>query len=295
MVCLDLLQLPSPFKNRGGQIEIVVGIDEGITTKQALEILMELFNKFICVPQSFRKFPQLKVYMFEAIHKSIVFMGSSNLTTGGLLTNYEANLELELDLSDPADPMVHHQYLAVFSSFTNLTTGNTKIVSNNLIKELMRINKIENEFKRITGRSHGKRIRAGELFTFPRIPIPPAPLINPELMRTFPITSRINTPDIAPEVAITFHPWQTFIMTLGIRDTRQKKGFLCDVYIPLSARDANQEFWGWPIQSSPGVTPTIGNYMERRINMLIRPISGTNMISEDVRLYYYDIKHEFRY
>jgi hypothetical protein len=66
------------------------------------------------------------------------------------------------------------------------------------------------------------------------------------------------------------------------------------VYIPLAARDANRDFWGWPEKFKSGSAATVGDYLERRVDMLVRPVAGQAQVAEGVRLYYYDIKHEFR-
>jgi hypothetical protein len=96
------------------------------------------------------------------------------------------------------------------------------------------------------------------------------------------------------EAVTGLQPWETFVMVLGERDTRQRAGYSRDVYIPLAARDFNQEFWGWPEKFEPGSTATVGRYQERRIDMLVRPVAGQAQVVEGVRLYYYDVKHEFR-
>lgn len=83
-------------------------------------------------------------------------------------------------------------------------------------------------------------------------------------------------------------------MILGTRDTRQMAGYSRDVYIPLAARDRNPQFWGWPSEFRPGSDATVGKYQERWLDMLIRPVTGRVQVVEDVRLYYYDIKREFR-
>ena len=76
------------FRTSGGHIKAVVGIDQGNTTAQGLKLLLplcdELYVYHSASPvQTFHP----KVYVFESGEKAIVFIGSSNLTTGGLFTN----------------------------------------------------------------------------------------------------------------------------------------------------------------------------------------------------------------
>ncbi len=46
-----------------------------------------------------------KIYIFEKMgEKAKICIGSSNLTAGGLFTNYEADIELNLDLQAVPNP-----------------------------------------------------------------------------------------------------------------------------------------------------------------------------------------------
>ena len=97
--------LDTALKQNNAKIEIIVGLDFKTTDADALSILSELkkshnnFN-FLCYGDKQKNYTELvfhpKIYMFETQSKSGVqrytsVVGSSNLTRGGLTTNFEVN------------------------------------------------------------------------------------------------------------------------------------------------------------------------------------------------------------
>jgi len=212
------------FRERSGQVEMIVGIDEGITSRQGLEMVLRYASRAYIFNNPATSFHP-KLYLFDKpAVRAAAFIGSSNLTAGGLFTNYEINAGLELDLSVLADREVYQQLQAIFLKLTNPATG----------------------------------------------------------------------AEVTRQIISAFQPWEVFIMVLGRRDTQQQAGFSRDVYIPLAARDLNPDFWGWPDKFQLGRSKTVGRYRERRVNILARPVNNPAQWAADVRLYYYDIKHEFR-
>jgi hypothetical protein len=85
------------LRERGGTAEAIIGIDEGGASIEGLELAVELFEPVYVFhdpgPRTFH--PKLYVAASESGATAIV--GSGNLTKGGLFTNYEAALALELD------------------------------------------------------------------------------------------------------------------------------------------------------------------------------------------------------
>jgi len=290
---LQLAPALHAFMERGGRVEMVIGIDEGITTKQALELAMR-YSSIVHVFNNPAATFHPKLYLFEIAHKkAIALIGSSNLTSGGMYTNYEATIGEEFDLTKDMDRKSYEGILAIFLNATDSSTGGARLLDDALIDELVHNHSIMDETRR--SRLVGSRPRkvSGSVALFPRLPVPPAPRIHPDLAKLIPKIPIIR--GRADREGITaLHPWQTFVMTLGERDTRQGRGFSHDIYIPIAARDYSADLWGWPHQFTRGTSYTRGKYEQRRIDMLIRPVAGQAQIVEGVRLYYYDIKHEFR-
>lgn len=282
------------FVDRGGLVEIVAGVDEGITTRQALELIIKYSTTAYVFNNPAATFHP-KVYLFEIpLKRAIVFVGSSNLTVGGLYTNYEASVGVEFDLAAKVDREVYESIHAVFRNASDVATGNARRLDANVLEELIRAHKVADETRSTGSRLISARASAAVLPLFPRTPVPPAPRIDPTVASLIPKVRRASDRKATPSAVIAFQPWQMFVMTLGERDTRQRAGYSRDVYIPLAARDLNQEFWGWPGKFKAESAETVGSYPARRINMLVRPVAGQAQVIENVRLYYYDIKHEFR-
>ena len=95
------------FRQGGGEVRAVVGVNrfQKNTSLEGLQNLMPLCNEIWAYNnESANRTFHPKVYIFERVSRTgVVFVGSSNLTAGGLYTNYEANFCFEYDLKNPSD------------------------------------------------------------------------------------------------------------------------------------------------------------------------------------------------
>jgi HKD family nuclease len=89
------------FSTRGESI-LLVGISQGGATRQGLELAIELFKTVYVVHDAGVTFHP-KVYLAQGSEAARLFVGSMNLTAGGLQANYEAALDVDLDLRDGED------------------------------------------------------------------------------------------------------------------------------------------------------------------------------------------------
>ena len=90
------------FRNRGGTLRIILGIDEGVATKAGLMMAIELADEaFVFHDPGVRTFHP-KVYLGTGADRARLLVGSSNVTAGGLFSNYEASLEASFDLPQEA-------------------------------------------------------------------------------------------------------------------------------------------------------------------------------------------------
>lgn len=86
------------FQGRGGRLRAIVGIDEGGATRPGLSLALELADEvYVFHDRQARTFHP-KVYLAEGPAQAILLVGSSNMTAGGLFSNYEASLEAEFEL-----------------------------------------------------------------------------------------------------------------------------------------------------------------------------------------------------
>ena len=101
------LQYASPPLRRiasaGADTTLVIGIDQGGATRQGLELSRSLFNRvYVYHDETGRTFHP-KVYLARSAAAALVFVGSNNLTEGGVHWNYETALLIELDLAATPD------------------------------------------------------------------------------------------------------------------------------------------------------------------------------------------------
>ena len=91
------------FRERGGFLRIIVGIDEGGATRPGLMAELTFFDEaYVFHDPSSRTFHP-KIYLADGPRKAILLVGSSNATPGGLFANYEASLEATFELPRDED------------------------------------------------------------------------------------------------------------------------------------------------------------------------------------------------
>jgi hypothetical protein len=104
----------SAFVERGGGAEAIVGIDEGGATKEGLEACLDLFTRtWVLKDRGGRTFHP-KLYAVENDALARVIVGSGNLTRGGMFTNYEASLCLDLHRDSAEEWAVRDSVRAYF-------------------------------------------------------------------------------------------------------------------------------------------------------------------------------------
>lgn len=88
--------------NTGAMVRLIIGIDLDGTSKEVLEELVQWdeCEIFIYHNPVTRTTFHPKIYLFECATNSILFIGSNNLTDGGLYTNYEAATKHVFNLPD---------------------------------------------------------------------------------------------------------------------------------------------------------------------------------------------------
>jgi len=94
------------WRGGGKTIHAVFGIDDNITSAEAIGFGLTHFTeiRIAHVPGTFSPIFHPKIYAFAGPRRALAFIGSNNLTTGGLETNFETCIELDMAL--PADQAV---------------------------------------------------------------------------------------------------------------------------------------------------------------------------------------------
>lgn len=123
------------FRDQGGTAEAIVGIDEGGTTTEALQLSAQLFDPFYIYFDTGNRTFHPKLYVLEGETQAQVIIGSGNMTKGGLFTNYEAAISIDLNMGEAEDAAILKQVRDYFEQL--LATGDAcRLYSDELLEEL---------------------------------------------------------------------------------------------------------------------------------------------------------------
>lgn len=101
-------------------VQAIVGVSEGGASSQGLELLLDLTDKAYVFHDAGRTFHP-KVFLATGPTSASLFVGSNNMTAGGLAWNYEAALWADLDLAEAEDQQLHQSVLDFFADLLNDT------------------------------------------------------------------------------------------------------------------------------------------------------------------------------
>ncbi|TVO37364.1 phospholipase D family protein [Vibrio algivorus] len=91
------------FRARGGNINVYVGVDLGVTSYEALTALLVCTDSLNVVHTEKGQTFHSKIYHFSGEKKELIVIGSNNLTGGGLWTNLESSALITLDPTNSFD------------------------------------------------------------------------------------------------------------------------------------------------------------------------------------------------
>ena len=124
-------------------VTFYVGIDERVTSKEALELLLELDTEtYIYYSDSYIYHP--KIYLFEGDRNRII-TGSSNLTKSGLFYNVESSILLDFTNSDTSGLKIINQLKEFYSSFFDFSDPNLELLTSEYLDKLVLEDKVSSE------------------------------------------------------------------------------------------------------------------------------------------------------
>jgi len=159
-------------------ITIVTGIDQKVTSKEALEALIDLdIEAYVFYHRSSTIFHP-KIYLFEGDNKTELIIGSSNFTSSGLFLNIESSLRVTIDNSIEADRKIIEDLKAYFYGIFDRTDPNLEILTHTLIDQLVEENIVLTEIERkaiLAKEKLTERKESVKSGTFPKRDIPRIP------------------------------------------------------------------------------------------------------------------------
>ncbi|HZT98441.1 MAG TPA: restriction endonuclease PLD domain-containing protein, partial [Ktedonobacteraceae bacterium] len=214
-----------------------VGIDEEITSVEALEVLSRISSDstIFYTVSDFIYHP--KLYLMSGEKQAIAVVGSANLTCDGLFRNVEFATVVHLDFEVNADFAVYKQYDAFISELLDVTHPNVQPINEDTLRRLANGSLIRSESQvKESGspivRSKKKNSTPPDverLFPPIRVPVAPPGRKLPRL-KTSPRFSVVIPP---PTIGVA----GTFIMKLSAFDSshRSEKPGTPEVLIPQAA------------------------------------------------------------
>lgn len=278
------------WRDHGKRIEAIFGIDEKGTTVQALERALDLIDQvyIVNIGGNFTPTFHPKIYYFSGVSNAIGYIGSNNFTVGGLETNFETLVKMEMSLPEDIN------LLSQFEDCWNETLAIARPLTHNLLVELEESGAIINESltRRVSGNREehdARHLRP----VFPTINIIPPSSIPRQSLPPRPI--QVIQEPIPEENYIPVVETQALVIQIVPHHNGE-------VFLSKRAIDQNPEFFGFPF-SGQTVPKKITNpsYPQRdpdpRVN--IRIVDQQEHIQEVLNNYplntvYYDKKSEIR-
>lgn len=242
-------RLSNALNAHPSSIKIIAGLNERGTTVEALLRLREMSDELRVFFKHPRQTFHPKFYVFDSPAKdaATLVVGSSNLTTGGISSNFEASAVFNGPMSSITKVNEAWDWL-VASPFCHL------VESDDYIKELFDSGYLATE--RTLRRRRRKAVRKGATGGTGLLPTAPPKFIPVTGFSPTTVPFELPAepdPEPPPEtkdpVGETPLPDRFFVRTLTANDVEKLHGRQVGTFEPdlgQTARDRFPAFWGWP-------------------------------------------------
>lgn len=159
------------FKN----LTIIVGIDQGGTSKEALEEILSLNIESYIFYQKENPIFHPKFYLFEGINDVKIILGSSNLTGTGLFTNIESSLLIEFNQTDKDGLALLSEIKTYYKPLLNFSDPNIFKINNKVINDFYLDGIVPDEVTRKRNYSKRTSLTAGNKSNVPKRIVPKVP------------------------------------------------------------------------------------------------------------------------
>ena len=271
------------------QVEMIVGVDHQGTSYEGLKEVMDAVSPNGRLVVFHNRLPHTfhpKIYLFKSPERAEAIVGSGNLTQGGLYTNYEAGLQISLDLGEEADRRVLERIDEVLDVWADEHSGTSKELSDARLEALVEAGLVPKEADMAAGAPGDSGAGAdgvpsdlgGAAVQFDAVAVPPAPAAA------------------APAAFGNIGQQATgrhFVMTLQKTDvgvgqtTAGTSRRSPEIFVPLKARNAQPDFWNWQdgFEEDPGRP---GKFDRKGVRMRVgNAVVAVNMMT-------WPVKHDFR-
>jgi HKD family nuclease len=266
-----------------GNAKVSAGIDHAGTSKEGLSELLEALGTkgegWVFHNDEGRYTFHPKVYLFENATHAECFIGSGNLTEGGLYTNYEVFVQMRLEKGNADDRKTLTQLHKILDTWTDSSQGMALKLTAELIQELVDKGFVPTEslIAQVTGETEAK-VRGGAKEARGKSPF------GSKRVSAAPKVAGISKEKVgqkkgplegnAGRAVVQADGLTGFFMTLQQADvgkgqtTKGTSKRSPEMFIPLAARDANPDFWGWSklFKQDPS---KLGKYDRSNVRMML--------------------------
>lgn len=202
---------------RGGVVAGAIGVDDAITSADALEDLLQISTASTVISYGGNPIGHPKVYLFSGPRNGRAIIGSANLTRDGLYRNIEYGVEARFDLQAAGDNLLFSQLVADVDSL--LTVGpNSPRLDATLLATLERRGDIVREAQAREPGAAPRRKPRGGAAAGPAL-FPPAILQAPP-----PAIRRVAAVRVANRTRVNSAAASIFVMKLSAFDTSHRTG-----------------------------------------------------------------------
>ncbi|HEY3762025.1 MAG TPA: phospholipase D family protein [Verrucomicrobiae bacterium] len=244
-----------------GTTKISVGIDQEGTSAEALIDLLaavQSTGEVWVVHNETSTHPTFhpKVYLFSNENSAECFIGSGNLTEGGLFTNYEAFVHLCLDRNKPDDREFLIHLEALLNNWSTPAHGTALKLTLGVIEELKASGDLLTESEINVARNKAKAAKpTGSPLTqakklFAAVKVKPAPHVIVEQKPQ--ATTAVVKAAVSKSSQSIAGEHRGFVITLQNTDvgfgqkTAGAQRRSAELFIPKICVRSNPDFWGWP-------------------------------------------------
>lgn len=126
---LRLRESMRKFRENGGELHFYVGLDMNGTSYEALVNLLAVATTLRVIHDENGQTFHTKLYNFEAPERSVLIVGSHNFTAGGLWSNFESSIRLNLESGNP-DHLQTRQAVDVYLKRLRALKETAKLIKN---------------------------------------------------------------------------------------------------------------------------------------------------------------------
>jgi len=291
-------------RHAGADIRFVIGIDHHSTTIEALREILTLGTdaKIVKNPRPGHTFHP-KIYLFEATgQRAELVIGSSNLTEGGIFTNYETVVWLSFDLTGQDIAL----YLGVRSSLDRYLNPIGPIVqplTEGLIQVLTDRGDIVSGVTKRRARRQTTDIarQISQVTTIPPSPfgaetVPSPPPLPAEPVRRISRALERRRRETPPSEPAPSYDVTAFYMHLNKLQGPTIPG---EIRIPIVVRRIDEAFWGWDDEYQVEYRSRgekIRQYRTWKPVWRIVDVDAPEQVYQDeVRIYGYKDRAEYRF